>query len=42
VEFTLYKNTKHLLIAYKSTPEVAAWIQDRFAGIKPPDNCPIE
>ena len=40
VEFTLYKNTKHLLIAYKSTPEVAAWIQDRFNGQKPPDNCP--
>lgn len=39
VKFTLYKNTKHLLIAYKSTPEVVAWIQDRFAGLKPPDNC---
>ena len=39
VEFTLYKNTKHLLIAYKATPEVAAWIQDRFNGQKPPDNC---
>jgi pimeloyl-ACP methyl ester carboxylesterase len=32
-------NTGHLAIAVKSSAMVANWIHDRFAGLKPPDNC---
>jgi len=29
----------HLNVARKSSQPAAAWIQNRFAGLKPPDNC---
>jgi hypothetical protein len=32
-------NAGHLAIALESKVMVAAWIQDRFAGLKAPDNC---
>jgi alpha-beta hydrolase superfamily lysophospholipase len=40
IEFLQYKGVKHLDIADKSEPDVAAWIRDRFAGKPAPDNCP--
>jgi fermentation-respiration switch protein FrsA (DUF1100 family) len=39
LDFVEFKGVKHLLIGYKSAPLVAGWIADRFAGVKPPDNC---
>jgi len=40
LEYVEFKGVKHLDIAEKSLPVVTAWIQDRFAGKKAPDNCP--
>jgi alpha-beta hydrolase superfamily lysophospholipase len=39
VAFLQYKGVKHLNIADKSEPDVAAWIAARFAGKPAPDNC---
>jgi len=40
VEYQERKGVGHLTIARRSADDVAAWIKDRFAGVKPPDNCP--
>jgi len=39
LDYVEFKGVKHLLIAYKSEPLVAAWIASRFAGQPPPDTC---
>jgi acetyl esterase/lipase len=40
LDYQELKGVKHLLVAYKGAPIVTAWIATRFAGEKPPDNCP--
>jgi hypothetical protein len=40
IAYVEFRGARHLDIAEKSLPVVTAWIRDRFAGRKPPDNCP--
>jgi alpha-beta hydrolase superfamily lysophospholipase len=39
IEYQELPGVSHLMIAYKSLPVVTSWLQDRFSGVKPPDNC---
>lgn len=39
VDYQELPGVSHLFVAYKSVPVVTAWIKDRFAGVRPPDNC---
>ncbi len=39
VDYHEMQGVGHLTIARKSAGAAASWIRDRFAGLKPPDNC---
>jgi hypothetical protein len=39
LDYVEFKGVQHVLIGYKSAPTVAAWIADRFGGVKAPDSC---
>ena len=39
IEYQEMKGVSHLTIAFKSASVVTAWIDNRFAGMKPPDSC---